>query len=165
MKNPIMKSLLPPGITLRPAARADDRAIRARIRAERLNPLGLDWRNFLVAEDPARRIVAIGAVKAHGDGSRELASIAVAPDRRGEGIADAVIRALLEREGKTPGPVYLTCRRKMADFYMRFGFQPIGIGDMPPYFRRLYMLFYFVSRLLGQNNRLEVMRGNDEKNI
>jgi hypothetical protein len=71
--------------TIRPAVRADDAAIRALVRREHLNPLGRNWRNFLVAEDEAGRLIAIGAVKTHGDGSRELASIATVPEARGRG--------------------------------------------------------------------------------
>jgi N-acetylglutamate synthase-like GNAT family acetyltransferase len=146
--------------TIRPAVREDDRAIRALVRSEHLNPLGLDWRNFLVAEDSRRRIVGTGAVKTHGDGSRELASIAVAPDERGRGVAGAVIRKILAREASTaPGrPLYLTCRRSMKGFYEKFGFREIGAGEMPPYFRRVYRLFSIVAGALQSKNRLTVMK-------
>jgi N-acetylglutamate synthase-like GNAT family acetyltransferase len=145
------------GIVLRPAVRADGPAIRAMVRTARLNPLGIDWRNFLVAEEGARRIVAIGAVKTHGDGSRELASIAVAPAWRGRGIADAVIRTILARESAASGALYLTCRDEMEDFYKRFGFRRIGVEEMPPYFRRLYRLAAVVTGVLRKKNRLTVM--------
>ena len=121
-------------ITIRPAVCEDDRIIRTLVRSEHLNPLGLDWRNFLVAENSQRRIIGIGAVKKHGDGSRELASIAVAPEERGRGTAGAVIRTILARESKTAagggaGALYLTCRDSMKEFYKRFGFQVRGISS------------------------------------
>jgi N-acetylglutamate synthase-like GNAT family acetyltransferase len=161
--NPRMSDLPSAVITIRPAVREDDRAIRAMVRGEHLNPLGLDWRNFLVAEDPGRRIVGIGAVKRHGDGSRELASIAVTPEDRGRGTAGAIIRTILEREsqgmdGKEPGVLYLTCRNTMKEFYGQFGFREIGTGEMPPYFRRLYKIFLIVTRVFRTQNKLVVMR-------
>jgi ribosomal protein S18 acetylase RimI-like enzyme len=152
-----MQETLPPGITIRTAVREDDSAIRAIVRGERLNPLGYDWKNFLVAADAGGRILGIGAVKRHGDGSRELASIATVPDRRGRGIASAVIRTILDREGAA-GPLYLTCRARMAPFYERFGFRVVGEGEMPPYFRRLYRLVAGVVRFLGGESELRVMR-------
>ncbi|MGB7538507.1 MAG: GNAT family N-acetyltransferase [Anaerolineales bacterium] len=155
-----MSNPLPPGFTIRPAVREDFAAVRELVRREHLNPLGLDWRNFLVAENSAGRLVAIGAVKTHGDGSRELASIATVPDARGRGAAGAVIREILARvESASPGqPLYLTCRHTMRGFYEKFGFREIGTGEMPPYFRRLFVLFYIISRLAGKENRPMVMR-------
>jgi N-acetylglutamate synthase-like GNAT family acetyltransferase len=148
------------GITIRPAVREDEPAVRALVRSEHLNPLGFHWRNFLVAEDSTGSLAAIGAVKTHGDGSRELASIATLPSARGRGAASAVIREILARgESAIPGgPLYLTCRRSMKGFYEKFGFREIGVGDMPPYFRRLYGLFSFITRIIRTENRLTVMR-------
>jgi N-acetylglutamate synthase-like GNAT family acetyltransferase len=160
-----MHSPTPLRITIRPAVREDEPAIRALVRSEHLNPLGVDWRNFLMAEDSTGRLVAIGAVKTHGDGSRELASIATVPDARGRGAAGAVIREILARRDPAAGGgrLYLTCRRSMKGFYEKFGFREIGIGEMPPYFRRLYGLFSFMSRMAGKENRLTVMmRSADE---
>jgi ribosomal protein S18 acetylase RimI-like enzyme len=144
---------------LRPAVREDEPAIRALVRSEHLNPLGFHWQNFLMAVDSAGALAAIGAVKTHGDGSRELASIATVPSARGRGAAGAVIREILAREESADpgGPLYLTCRRSMKEFYEKFNFREIGIGEMPPYFRRLYGLFSVMSRMAGKENRLTVM--------
>ena len=49
------------------------------------------WPNFVVAEDGGT-IVGIGQVKTHGDGSRELASIAVIPARQSQGIGGRLSR-------------------------------------------------------------------------
>ena len=146
-------------IHLRPAVREDEPAIRALVRREHLNPLGFHWQNFLVAEDSAGALAAVGAVKTHGDGSRELASIATVPSARGRGAAGAVIREILAREesARPGGGLYLTCRRSMKEFYVRFGFREIGIGEMAPYFRRLYRLVSFATRLAGRESQLTVM--------
>jgi amino-acid N-acetyltransferase len=149
-----MSDPCPAGISLRPAFAADESAIRAIIRAEGLNPLSIHWRNFLLAEDAEGRIVGMGAIKTHGDGSCELASIAVLPEWRGRGVAGAVIDALMARES---GPLYLTCRDTMTGFYERFGFREIGIGEMTPYFRRVFRLFSIFQRVFRTESRLVVM--------
>jgi N-acetylglutamate synthase-like GNAT family acetyltransferase len=155
-----MSNSLPPEICIRPAACEDDRAIRALVRSQHLNPLGLDWRNFLVAADSAGEIVSIGAVKKHGDGSWELASIATVPERRRRGLAGAVIRAILARrsQAEKQEPLYLMCRNSRKQFYEQFGFREIAVEEMPPYFRRLFRLFSIATRLVGIENRLTVMR-------
>jgi N-acetylglutamate synthase-like GNAT family acetyltransferase len=139
--------------TLRPANAADDRTIKSLVRASNINPLGIHWQRFLVAED-AGRIIGIGQIKAHGDGSRELASIATAPDRQGEGIATAIIESLLVTACTSSSPLYLTCRIYMGPFYERFGFREVErLDDMPPYFRRLMSIarpLFAVGRRLGR---------------
>ncbi len=91
--------------TMRWADAEDEAAIKALVRSANINPLGIHWQRFLVAEDASRTagsIVGIGQIKVHGDGSRELASIATVPDRQGEGIATAIIEALLGGRGTAP---------------------------------------------------------------
>src|SRR6202521_2197724 len=96
---------MPP--TIRTATEADQPTIRRLIKEANINPMSLDWPNFVVAEEDGA-IVGVGQVKAHGDGSRELASIAVVPARQGQGIGRAIIETLLAR---APGIViHLTCR-------------------------------------------------------
>ena len=130
-------------MNLRPATQADQPIIKRIIRDENLNPMSLDWRHFLIAEENGV-VIGIGQMKQHGDGSRELASIAVVPERRGQGIASEIIRALLATEN---GNVYLTCRDKMETFYNRFGFCKIGRDEMTPYFRRLHRIGNIFARL------------------
>jgi N-acetylglutamate synthase-like GNAT family acetyltransferase len=144
--------------TIRRATAEDERTIKALVRSSNINPIGIHWQRFLVAEDAApegRRILGIGQVKMHGDGSRELASIATVPDRRGEGIATAIIEILLETEaGASSSPLYLTCRSHMAPFYERVGFRKVeSLAGMPLYFRRLMRLakvLWVVASLFGR---------------
>lgn len=130
-------------VVIRPAVAADQQAIRKIVRAAGLIPTGLDWTRFLVA-DEGGRIVGIGQVKPHRDGSRELASIAVIPERQGQGIGTRVIQALLAREA---GPLYLLCEGRNETYYARFGFQRLAPRDMPPYFRRLIVGLTIMLRL------------------
>ena len=85
--------------TLRPAAQADDQAIRDLVHIGQINPTGLDWRRFLVAETGQGQVIGCGQVKPHRDGSRELASIVVHPAWRGQGVARAVIERLIHEHG------------------------------------------------------------------
>ena len=153
--------------TLRWAHADDEAIIKALVRSSNINPLGIHWQHFLVAEDGARtfgsgRIVGIGQIKVHGDGSRELASIATVPDRQGEGIATAIINELLAVDEATgTGVLHLTCRAPMEPFYRRFGFRPVEHpAEMPAYFRRLMRaarVFYAVGRLFGNRDTGLVM--------
>ena len=134
-------------IKLRAAVGADFPAIRALIRQAKINPTGLDWRRFLVAESPAGEFIGCGQLKPHADGSLELASLAVVPAWRGKGVARLIIQALL---AKAPRPLYLTCRGELGPFYEKFGFRVVQREAMPPYFRRLSRLAEIVGKLLKE---------------
>jgi N-acetylglutamate synthase-like GNAT family acetyltransferase len=131
-------------IVIRPATEADQPTINRLIKEARINRMSLKWPNFLVAEDDGA-IVGVGQVKAHGDASRELASIAVVPERQGQGIGSAIINMLVARE---PGVVlHLTCRSSLEHFYERFDFRTLVAAEYPPYFRRMIPLVNRVGRL------------------
>lgn len=123
-----------PELTYRPARAEDQGLIRAWIRRYGLNPLSSGWRRFtLVSRSVDGPVVAIGQIKVHDDGSRELASIAVAEAERGRGVARALIERLLADE---PGEIYLTCAPRLCAFYEPFGFVEVhGARGLPTYFR------------------------------
>jgi N-acetylglutamate synthase-like GNAT family acetyltransferase len=145
-------------IAIRPATPADQPAITALVRAARLNPIRIGWRTFLVAED-AGRVVGVGQVRPHRDGSRELASLAVVPDHQGAGIGTQLTWALLARE--TP-PTYLFCQEPMAAFYARFGFRAIERADLPPMLAQMHRLANLIAavsaQLTGRHTRIIAMR-------
>jgi len=132
-------------LTIRPANHADQETIRRLIKEARINRMSLNWPNFVVAEDGGA-IVGIGQVKTHGDGSRELASIAVIPARQSQGIGGAIIKTLLARE---QGVVHLTCRSQLQGYYERFGFRRLDPAEFPPYFGRMVPIINVVARLFG----------------
>ena len=133
-------------LTIRPATEGDQPTIRRLIREVRLPRMNLHWPNFVVAEEDGA-VVGVGQVKSHGDGSRELASIAVVPRRQGEGIGTEVIKTLLAREAGVV--LHLSCRRELEGYYERFGFRRVGQPGYPPYFRRTTLLFSRISPLFG----------------
>jgi N-acetylglutamate synthase-like GNAT family acetyltransferase len=140
-------------LTIRPATEGDQPTIRRLIKEAGINRMSLHWPNFVVAEEDGA-IVGIGQVKAHGDGSRELASIAVLPARQGQGIGSALIKALLARE---PGvALHLTCRSQLQGYYERFGFRRLEPAEFPPYFGRMIPLINLVARFFGM--QILVMR-------
>ena len=129
-------------LTLRDATIEDQPTIRQIVRAANINPTGLDWPRFIVAEDGGA-IVGVGQVKPHRDGTRELASIAVLPARQGQGIGTAIIQELVRRENAT---LYLTCRSRLQGYYERFGFRRLESRDYPPYFARMLPILNTLGR-------------------
>jgi N-acetylglutamate synthase-like GNAT family acetyltransferase len=133
--------------TIRKAQANDAAAIRRLIWKVKINPLGLDWRHFLVAVDEHAQVIATGQIKPHRDHTRELASIATQPEWRGQGIASAIIRQLL---AETPRPLYLTTIERTAPFYLRFGFQRLTLAEMPPELGRNARLVDWLRRRVFQ---------------
>lgn len=140
---------------VRPAVQEDSVVIREMVRVARINPTGLDWHRFLVAVSPEGTLAGCGQIKPHGDGSRELASIVVAPEFRGRGVARLVIDQLLLNETR---PIYLMCRSRLGPFYQKFGFRAIATGERPPYFRRMARLAKVFSVMAREGESLLVMK-------
>lgn len=141
---------------LRPAVTQDSAAIRSLIHAVRINPMGLNWKQFIVAVDSTGILLGCGQLKRHRDGSIELASIAVVETARQRGIASAIIQTLLGRENQRP--LYLMCRSELAGFYPRFGFRQVGREEMSPYFRTIDRIFGGISRRPVPESRVCIMR-------
>ena len=139
--------------TFRPAAAADAQKIKDLIHRVHLNPTNLDWERFIVAEEEGKFVGCV-QLKPHRDGAKELASLAVVPERQNAGIGSMLVRALLERH---PGELYLMCRSVLAPYYRRFGFEEIGLEDMPRSFKILYRAARLFTALVPRE-RLSIMR-------
>ena len=130
------------------AARADEqRLIRKMIMNARLDPSTLKWPNFLMAEI-AGQVVGCVQIKPYR-GCRELGSLVVVKEQRGQGIGGSLIEALLARE---TGDVYLTCHSALLPYYQRFGFVEIGLPEVPCMMLKLKLLS---GRILGALLRME----------
>lgn len=138
---------------IRPATAADQAAIRRIVRDADINPVSLDWPRFVVATAEPAGVIGVAQVKQHRDGSRELASVAVVPERQRQGVGSALVRALLARE---EGSLHLTCRAQLEGYYTRFGFRRIERREMPAYFARRMPALNAFLRPFGI--RLIVMR-------
>lgn len=135
--------------SLRPATAEDMPAIRGLIQEGNINPIGLAWPRFTVAVDPAGQVIGCGQIKPHAGGVYELASIAVRPAWRRQGVARCIIDHLLSAHFTVAPetPLYLTCRSELGSFYTRFGFRPLTPEEMPPYFRRIYRVIRIANAL------------------
>jgi N-acetylglutamate synthase-like GNAT family acetyltransferase len=146
---------MPAGISFRPAAQKDARAIRNLTYRVGNNPMGLRWQRFLVAVNDSDELVGCGQIKQHRDGSHELASVAVLPEWQGRGIGRAIIMRLLE---DAPLPLYLTCKGTMEKYYWQHGFSAVTPKEMTPYFIRLWKFFWLIKKFLPGLPPLVVMR-------
>jgi N-acetylglutamate synthase-like GNAT family acetyltransferase len=54
---------------LRPATEEDIKTIRQLVRIGQINPTGLKWQRFIVAETPEGQVIGCGQIKSHSDGS------------------------------------------------------------------------------------------------
>lgn len=130
-------------IQLSRAQASDQPRIRALINQVKINPMDLDWGRFIIATTEGDGLAGCGQVKRHRDGSLEVASIAVEPAWRGQGIARMIIERLIADH---PGVLYLVCRSRLGAFYERFGFRSIQENNMPLYFRRIHRLVRVIGR-------------------
>ena len=140
---------------IRPATEADRAAILGLMRPRDYNRINLRPECFLVAEE-ARIIIGIGQIKRHRDGTPELASLVVAAERRGEGIGQALVRALVARHH---GPLYLFCLATLAGFYAALGFQRVERRHLPLTLALIHALGNLLGRLpsLFGGERLQVV--------
>jgi N-acetylglutamate synthase-like GNAT family acetyltransferase len=146
-----------PNFTLRPAQESEFRVIKDLIHLTGINPMGLDWKRFIVAVNDQDQILGIGQLKLHGPSGDvlELASIAVYPEYRSQGIARAIIGYLLK---DSPRPLYLTCISSLGPLYEKFGFRTISPDEMPRYFRRISKLANVLFTFADRDDRLLVMK-------
>ncbi|MBK9927868.1 MAG: GNAT family N-acetyltransferase [Anaerolineales bacterium] len=120
-----------------------------------INPMGLDWKRFVVAVDAQDVMIGCGQLKPHGTDILELASIAVYPEYRGQGVARAIIEYLLK---ESPRPLYLMCESSNGSLYEKFGFRVLTYEEMPRYFQRMSKLAGLVTTLAQREERLLIMK-------
>ena len=116
--------------------------------------MGLDWHRFTVAVSNGE-MIGCGQLKPVPGGLTELASLAVRPVHRHQGIARALIEHLL---GDSPRPIYLTCRSGLGGFYEKYGFRTLDTDEMPTYYRRLHRLAGLFMDITRRNESLLVMK-------
>jgi len=140
---------------IRPARETESTQIRDLIHLTGINPLGLDWKRFIVAVNEQDEMVGCGQIKPHGTDVLELASIAVPPEYRGRGIARRIIEHLLK---DSPRPLYLMCEASNGPLYEKFGFREIVYEEMPRYFQRISRVAGLVTTLANREERLLIMK-------
>lgn len=141
--------------SIRPARESESGQIRNLIHLVGINPMGLDWERFVVAANSQDEMIGCGQLKPHGVDILELASLAVYPEHRGQGVARAIIEYLL---ANGPRPLYLMCRSSLGPLYEKFGFYAISYNEMPRYFQRISKLTGLATTLLQHNEGLLIMK-------
>ena len=114
-------------VIVRPAIEADQSAIQSVLRSARLSSRGVEWPGFFVAKDQGQ-LIGVAQVRPLKGGGRELARVAVVRERRGEGVASKIIRALIAHES---GPIYGICLLEMSSYYEQFGFRIAALHELP----------------------------------
>ena len=140
---------------IRPARESEDSQIKGLIHLTGINPMGLDWKRFVVAVNERNEMIGCGQLKPHGADILELASIAVYPEHQGRGVARAIIEHLLK---DSPRPLYLMCETSLGTLYEKFGFRAISYEEMPRYFQRISKLAGLAATLARREERLLVMK-------
>ena len=113
---------------VRAATAADAAAIRALVRGEpRMNPTGLHWPNFVVAE-VGGALVGTAQLRPSGRGAVELGSLVVRADQRGRGLAGRLVDAALAR---ATGRVLVITAAAHAGHYERRGFRRVAPWRAP----------------------------------
>jgi N-acetylglutamate synthase-like GNAT family acetyltransferase len=130
---------------IRRAREVDEVAIASLVRSERLNPVDLDWRRFVLAVDE-QGIAGAVQLRLHDDDSRELGSLVVRQDARGRGIAARLIDALL---APVTTRVCMITGAAFVQHYARWGFRRIDPAAAPYAVRRNYYVGRFVGRVLA----------------
>lgn len=138
------------------AKASDSLAIRSLIHQAGINPIGLDWRRFILAVDSHNLVIGCGQLKPHHDGSLELASIAVVQEWRGKGVARQIITNL--ETAALGRSLYLTCRSGLGSFYEKLGYRVVHKDEMPRYLRRISLVASLLTKLRVINDSLLVMR-------
>ena len=141
--------------TLRPAREDDSARVKELIHLAGINPMGLDWKRFILAVNDRDEMIGCGQLKPHGEDILELASLAVYPAYRKQGVASAIMNHLLKN---SPRPLYLMCKSPMGPFYEKFGFRPLMYGEMPRYFQRVSRVIATASKLARREEGLLVMK-------
>lgn len=135
--------------TLRRARPDDEAAIRALVRAERLNPSDLRYPAFIVACVDTR-VVGAAQIRLHRDGAREFGSLVVAPAFRCRGIGAALTGSLLAHENCR---LHVITGRANIPTYERHGFRRVAGRSVPWSVRRnlrIGQFFGHLGRLRGR---------------
>jgi amino-acid N-acetyltransferase len=117
--------------TIAPAAPADRAAIRTLIEASGLPLEGLDASlGVAVVARDGDQVVGAAALELYG-GDALLRSVAVAADRRGHGVGERLIEAVLVLGAGHGVRRFYLLTETAEGFFSRLGFRRVGRDDVP----------------------------------
>lgn len=140
-------------MVIRPARAGDGWRIRFLVLSAWLDPTGIEPSRFHVVEREGK-VIACGQLRPFAD-ALELGSLVVDPAWRGQGLGTWLTRYLIDRAGSGAmpeafRPLYLECLgSKLVNFYSRFGFVPVAIGELPPLIARKFRTTAAIARLFA----------------
>jgi amino-acid N-acetyltransferase len=145
---------LPDGLLLRPAVASDLEQIKGLVRGAQLDQTQLRVAQFVVIVAGAE-VVACGQLRRFGR-VRELGSLVVAREWRGQGLAEVIIGQLL---AEADGPVYLECLDKLVPFYQKYGFVRVGWRALPRELKPKFGLTQVLARVVRFELAMMVHQG------
>lgn len=86
---------------------------------------------FFVAEDPAGKVIACGALHVMWEDLGEVRTVAVAEGHQGTGVGRALLENLFER-AKSLGLKRIFCLTFEVEFFSKLGFEPITDTPIEP---------------------------------
>ncbi len=141
-------------VTLRAATKKDRAILRRLIWRARINPLGIKWARFTVAEKDGE-IVGCVQLKPHPGDLEELSSLVVLPGCRGHGIGGRLIEHCIR---ESTGELFLVCGDSLEKYYLDHGFSTVPIDEMTPYYKRFYRLSRIFWPLLFSGTSVILMK-------
>ncbi len=136
-------ALLPLKCILRPACASDIWTIRRLVLSAKLDPTQIRWSQFWIIEREGRP-VACGQLRSF-PGAQELGSLVVAPGWRDRGLGSYLVKHLIQEATQ---PLYLECLgSRLAKFYIRLGFVPVSLQELPQPLKRKFGLSQLASKL------------------
>ena len=128
-----------------------------------MNPLFLDWENFVVACSEEGEVIGCGQIRPLSDaGQMELASLVVDEAYRGKGVGTAIVTDLLDRkrpQGKRS--VFCTTLARTSLFYERIGFRKVKNANDVPLALRLEIGVGTFIAALAAGDSLVLLRLDD----
>ncbi|CAM9413734.1 unnamed protein product [Ascophyllum nodosum] len=129
-----------------------------------MNPLSIDARNFICAEEEEEGLmIGFGQVKAIAGSNFELSSIYVSETHRRRGIGSNLVLYLVKNFVVTHGPSQLDCLYLLTlgdrvGFYKKLGFEVIAFKDTPAAINAELVVGSFLQFFSG--NSCVCMRAN-----
>jgi len=92
--------------------------------------VGEGWGHYFVVREDDGRVVGVAGLELHGDFGL-LRSVAVDEDYRGQGLAAALIEAVLQRAQRVGLRSVYLLTTSARDYFARRGFADVGRDDAP----------------------------------